>query len=183
MAKEEVLEPEVMIEQTEATEAAGQEVSQLVQQVQQELAEMKDRYLRALADLANLKKKMAHERQEARERGVASVIEELLPILDNFERAQEAMNKESNGNGVQALKEGVELIYNQLRANLKKRGVETIKALGEQFDPYYHEAAGQVPTDEVEEGRVVNELQRGYRIGTHVIRPSRVMVAMKPGER
>jgi len=155
---------------------------ELLEQTQQELTEIKDRYLRALADLANLKKRMAQDRHEARQQGEADVIQDLLPILDNLERAEQAMKKSEDNTDVESLKAGIDLIYNQLRANLKKRGVEPIKAVGEKFDPFYHEAVGRFPTDEVPEGQIVHETQRGYYIGKQVLRASKVMVAMAPEE-
>ncbi len=150
---------------------------QLLEQTQEELAETKDRYLRALADLQNLKRKMSQDRQEAWERGAISIVEEILPILDNFERALKAL---SEGNNLDSLREGVTLIFSQLRETLERRGLEPIEALGQKFDPFWHEAAGQVPTDEAEEGSVVGEIRRGYRMGDRVVRPSRVAVATKP---
>ena len=167
---------------THADEVAGeQEASltrQLLQQTQQELTETKERYLRTLADLANLKKRMTQENKEAWQRSAVTVVQELLPILDNFERALAAIEETTD---FATLREGVELIYNQLQMSLQRLGVEPIAALGQQFDPFWHEAAGQVPTDEYEEGSVVNEIQRGYRIGDRVVRPSRVAVASPAG--
>jgi molecular chaperone GrpE len=152
---------------------------QLLKQTQQELEETKDRYLRTLADLQNLKKKMSQENREAWERGALSIVEELLPILDNFERAMEAL-QQGDDDDLDSLREGVALIYNQLRETLERRGVKPIKALGQQFDPFWHEAASQVPTDEAEEGSVVGEIRKGYRMGDRVVRPSRVAVATRP---
>jgi len=180
MAEEEVVEKTA--ETKEANRQGESEESltrQLLEQTQQELAETKDRYLRALADLANLKKRMAQENQEAWERGMISVIEGLLPILDNFERALAALE---HADSVASVRDGVTLIHNQLRAALESRGVQPIEALGQQFDPFWHEAAGKVPSAEAEEGSVVHEIRRGYRIGDRVVRPSRVTVAIRPEE-
>jgi molecular chaperone GrpE len=181
MAKDEaVFVPNVTAEQTpEEQTQDGTEESlqyQLLRQTQQELAEMKDRYLRALADMANMKKRLAQERQEARERGMVSVIVELLPVLDNFERAFSALQQ---ANDLEALLEGIKLIHYQFQEALKRKGLEPIEALGKEFDPYYHEAAGQVPSNGASEDEIVEEILRGYRIGDRIIRPSRVIVAKK----
>ncbi len=172
---------------TELEEMTAESLTrQLLGQTRQELEETKNRYLRALADLSNLRKKMAQERQEAWERGAVSIVEELLPILDNFERAlaalEQANNTPTSPNSLDSFRDGVVLIYNQLRETLQKRGVEPIEALGQPFDPYFHEASGRLPTNAMEEGSVVEELQRGYRLGGRIIRPSRVLVAAKPAE-
>ena len=168
---------DLSMEETETQSKNGNEVLEQLDLIQKELAEVKDRYLRALADLANLKKRMTQDRTEAYERGMISVIEELLPVLDNFERAMAALETERD---VDSLHEGVKLIYNQLKSTLQHRGIEPIEALGKQFDPFWHEAAGQIPSEEAEEGEVVHELQRGYKIGDRVVRPSRVAVATRP---
>jgi len=162
----------------EATKPAGL-TEQLLEQTRQELQETKDRYLRALADLANLKKRMAQENRDARRIGAISILEDILPIVDNFERALKALDETQD---FASLRDGVALIYNQLKESLARKGLEPIKALGEPFDPRYHEAASRVPTEEVEEGCVVHEIQRGYMLGDRVVRPSRVAVAAAPDE-
>jgi molecular chaperone GrpE len=149
------------------------------QQAQKELEEAKDQQLRALADLANLRKRIAQERHDSWENGAATMVTEILPILDNFERAIAAL---SQAQDIKSVKEGVIMIYNQLRTTLQKSGVEPIAAIGKQFDPYFHEAAGKVISLEAEEGSVVNEVQRGYMLKDRVLRPSRVIVAAPPEE-
>jgi molecular chaperone GrpE len=155
------------------------EVRRLTQQAQKELEDAKNQQLRALADLANLRKRIARERHESWENGAAAMVTEILPILDNFERAIAAL---SQAQDIKAVKEGVIMIYNQLRATLQKSGVEPIAAMGKQFDPYFHEAAGKVVTAEAEEGSVVDEVQRGYMLKDRVLRPSKVIVAAEPEE-
>jgi len=155
------------------------ETRRLMEQAQKELEEAKNQQLRALADLANLRKRIAQERHESWENGAATMVTEILPILDNFERAIAALAQSQD---IKAVKEGVIMIYNQLRATLQKTGVEPIAAIGKQFDPYFHEAAGKVVTAEVEEGSIVDEIQRGYMLNDRVLRPSRVIVAAEPEE-
>jgi molecular chaperone GrpE len=178
MAEEEVARQAAQRdEQNRTGEVEESLTQQLLEQTQHELAETKDRYMRALADLANLKKRMAQENRDARSIGAISIVEELLPTLDNFERALKALDE---GAAQNPLRDGVILIYNQLLEALKRKGLRPIEALGQQFDPYFHEAAARVPTDEVEEGSVVNEILRGYMLGDRVVRPSRVAVAARP---
>jgi molecular chaperone GrpE len=153
------------------------EVRRLMEQTQKELEDAKNQQLRALADLANLRKRISQERHESWENGAATMVTEILPILDNFERAIAALAQSQD---IKAVKEGVIMIYNQLRATLQKSGVEPIAAIGKQFDPYFHEAAGKVTTTEAEEGSVVDEIQRGYMLKDRVLRPSKVIVAAEP---
>jgi molecular chaperone GrpE len=148
-----------------------------VVQLQKDLEEAKDSHLRALADLANFRRRARREQEDAVQFGTALVLEDLLPIVDNFERAlQTAVERDEKG----AFVDGVTMIYRQLLALLQKRGVKPIEALGQPFDPHLHEAAGGVPTAEMPEGTVLEEVQKGYRVGDRVLRVSRVLVASPP---
>lgn len=142
-----------------------------------DLAELKDRYLRALADLDNLRKRAQRDRTEALEYGATSVIGEILPVLDNFERALKAA-QEAGEKG--PLMDGVAMIRQQFLQVLEKRGIKPLEAIGRTFDPMYHEAIGRVETDEHPEGSVITEVERGYQMGDTVLRPSKVVVAAAP---
>jgi molecular chaperone GrpE len=135
--------------------------------------EADERFLRAVADLENYKRQAERRINEARERAARNVIEDLLPVLDNFERALEAAQTASDMN---SLKIGIEFIAQQFRDALKNHGVEEIPATGQTFDPLRHEAIEQVPSD-APEGTVVSEAQRGYLYRGQVLRPSRVKVS------
>lgn len=148
-----------------------------IETLQQALAEQKkgaEKYLanwqRAQADLANYKKHVGQEKQEILDFGNSTLILSLLPVVDDFERAFKSLPSElAEVNWI----EGIKIIYNNLKAALKKAGVTEIEAKGERFDPHLHEATmSQVG----EEGVVLEEIQKGYRLKDRVLRPSLVVV-------
>lgn len=158
-----------------------QEVERLNEQLREREAEierMREGYLRALADLDNMRKRARQERQEAFGEGIAALALEVLPILDNFERALSAA--QSQEEQVEALTEGIMMIRRQLLSVLSKRGIAPIETKGKLFDPAYHEAVHQVRTDEIAEGTVADEIQKGYMLKGRVLRPARVAVAVRP---
>lgn len=135
-----------------------------------------ERFLRAVAELENFKRQAARREQEARERASRNVIEDLLPVLDNFERALEAARTAKDVEGVRT---GIEFIAQQLRDALKGHGVESIESLGQKFDPLKHDALEEVAGSEHPEGTILSEAQRGYTFKGQILRPSRVRVAGK----
>ncbi len=135
-----------------------------------------DRFLQLAADFENFKRQAARRESETRERATRGVIEDLLPVLDNFERALDAAK---NARDVESVRVGVEFIAQQLRDALKTHGVEPIQAQGQPFDPLHHEALEEVSNSEHPEGTVVEEAQRGYSFKGQVLRPSLVRVAGK----
>jgi molecular chaperone GrpE len=149
-----------------------------------QLQDMRDRYLRAAADLDNARKRARREMAEAQVQAIADVLVELLPIVDNFERALETSRPGPEAPvETRAVHEGVTLIYRQLMDMLAGRGVMPIEALGQPFDPAVHEAVAKVAAgEEEEEGTVAVEMQRGYRLGERVLRPSKVGVVASEGE-
>jgi len=142
------------------------------------LAETRERYLRALADLDNQRKRSRQERLESQLHAVTGLLLELLAILDNLDRALEAATKVGK---VETLLEGVRLIRRQTAALLERRGVAPFVSLRQPFDPAWHEAVRQVPTLEAEEGIIVEEIEKGYRLGNRLLRPAKVGVAARPG--
>jgi molecular chaperone GrpE len=175
-----------------APEQEGARVKSDAQVLQEEISllegqlqDMRNRYLRAVADLDNARKRARREMADAQLQAVADVLLELLPVVDNFERALETTEPAPGAtDGTRAIHEGVALIYRQLMDMLAGRGVEAIEAMGQPFDPVLHEAVAQVPAGgEQEEGTVALELQKGYRLGKRVLRPSKVGVAIGEGEK
>jgi molecular chaperone GrpE len=163
------------------TAAAEEMLQQQVALLEAQLKTMRDSYLRAMADLDNTRKRARHELAEAQLRASADLLLDILPIVDNFERAQETM---APGPGappeVQAVYDGVSLIYRQLMDLLARRGVKSIEAVGKPFDTRRHEAVVQVPvaSDEAD-GVVALETQKGYLLGDRVLRASKVGVAVR----
>ncbi|MBI98194.1 MAG: nucleotide exchange factor GrpE [Verrucomicrobiales bacterium] len=140
-----------------------------------EISDLSERLLRLQADFENFRKRAQREKDEARQFANQSLIEKQLPILDNFEMALAAA-KDADP----ALRDGVQMIYDQLLGILRDSGVETIDATGEDFDPNLHEAISQQETTEAEPGTVVEQVQRGYRLHERLVRPARVVVAKAP---
>src|SRR5437773_4649664 len=138
-----------------------------------------DRLLRATADLDNFRKRAARERQEAIRFANASLLEKLIPALDNFDMALAAAGN-AEGNSVESLKTGIAMIHNQLKSAVAEAGLEEIDATHQRFDPNLHEAVSQEDSAEVPEGHVIRQLRKGYRLRDRLIRPASVVVARKP---
>jgi molecular chaperone GrpE len=137
-----------------------------------ELAELRDRHLRLLADFDNFRKRAERELEERTRYMLAEPIRELLPVLDNLERALAAQGAEGD------LIRGVEMIARQFLEVLRRFGVEPIPAVGAPFDPRRHEAVMSVESTDVAEPTVVEELQRGYVLRDRLLRPALVRVAV-----
>lgn len=138
-----------------------------------------DRLLRTTADLENFKKRAAREKQEAIKYANETLLEKLLPVLDNFDMALTAAQTESN-EAAQSLLKGISMIQQQFKSVLTGAGVEEIDALGHTFDPKLHEAVAQRETTEAPEGQVIQQLRKGYKLKERLIRPATVVVAKPP---
>lgn len=144
-------------------------------------AEYWERLLRERADFENFKKRAARERQDAIKYGNESLLQKLIPVLDNFEMALQAVTSDSSGSQNQSLQQGVSMIYTQLKSALQDAGLEQVDATGQPFDPTFHEAVSQQESNEVPEGHVLQQLRRGYKLKDRLIRPATVIVAKKAG--
>jgi molecular chaperone GrpE len=133
-----------------------------------------DRLLRKTAEFDNYRKRTDRERIQLSEAAAADLIEELLPIVDDMERALKA---DAGGEATDAIRRGVELIHKQLLETLRKRGIRPIESLGADFDPHFHQAVAHEPADGRREGEVVEEFSRGYMLGDRLLRPAMVKVA------
>ncbi len=137
--------------------------------------ELEERLLRLAAEFDNYKKRVAKEQNQIIKSASQNLISKLLESLDNFSRALESAK---NSSDIKSFQSGVELIYSQLTEILAKEGLEEINAVGEKFDPNFHEAVLQVESDQAE-GTVVDEISKGYKLNGKVIRHSKVIVAKK----
>lgn len=137
-------------------------------------AEWNEKYLRLAADFENFKRQAQRREADVRERTVRNIFEDLLPVLDNFERAVQAAQ---NASDVAPLRIGVEYILKQLHESLREHGVEPMETRGQKFDPMYHEALEEVPGSGQTPGTVLEEAQRGYSFKGQVLRTARVRVA------
>jgi molecular chaperone GrpE len=143
-----------------------------LEELRREKDSLQDRLLRTAAEFDNYRKRVERERRELADYMKADVLAEILPILDNFERALQAPSPEGDG-----LRKGVELIHKQMLDFLRKRGVTPIEALGADFDPNFHQAVIHETSPSHREGEVIAELQRGYMLGDKLLRPAMVKVA------
>ena len=167
---------EMAAEQAEAAGSApAAAVDEALVALQRERDAYKDQFLRAAADFDNYRKRIERERRELSEYATTDVLLELLPIIDNFERALQAPAGEDSD----AFRRGIELIHKQMLDLLRKRGVTRIEALGADFDPNVHQAVIHEPSDAHREGEVMEEMQHGYKLGDRLLRPAMVKVAKR----
>ncbi|HKA23176.1 MAG TPA: nucleotide exchange factor GrpE [Blastocatellia bacterium] len=137
-----------------------------------------DKLLRGQAEFENYRKRTERERAELYQHGRDDVLLQFLPVVDNFERALSSL--ETSEGDAEALRHGVELIHKQFKDALSKFGLEAVEAVGQTFDPHVHEAVTTEATDKHKENTVIQEFQRGYRIGDRLLRPAKVKVASSP---
>jgi molecular chaperone GrpE len=153
----------------DASEALVAEIAEL----RHERDQLRDQLLRKAADFDNYRKRVERDRREMVELASQDVLLELLPVLDDFERALDA----DVPPGAESYRDGVELIYKQLQDLLKKRGVTPIEAVGTDFDPHVHQAVVHEASATHRDNEVIAELRRGYRLGDRLLRPAMVKVA------
>jgi molecular chaperone GrpE len=188
-------EPEERVEETEAAseEESAEEVAQDLDALLQDVQRERDEYLalaqRAKADFENYRKRAVREASEAERRGKANLARDLVPSIDNLERALRSTGigpaREAKADAAseevsaqEALARGVQLVHSELQAALARAGVEPFDPEGEKFDPTLHEAISTQPgSDDVDAGIVVETLERGYRLNGQVLRPARVIVS------
>ena len=142
-----------------------------------------DRLLRKTAEFDNYRKRTERERLQLSEAAAADLLTELLPLVDDLERAlkadvpADASAKAGAGDGGDGIRKGVELIHKQLLDVLRKRGVKPLEALGADFDPHFHQAVAYEPAEGRRDGEVIEEFRRGYMLGDRLLRPAMVKVA------
>jgi molecular chaperone GrpE len=142
--------------------------------LEEQLAELNDKYLRLFSDFDNYRKRTAKERIELAKTAGEDFFKAILPVLDDFERGLKAMNEAAD---VNALKEGVDLIYNKLNNTLVGKGLEPLTSIGNVFDADIHEAITNIPApSEDMKGKVIDEVERGYALNGKVIRYAKVIV-------
>jgi len=147
-----------------------------VEKVQEGSDKNLDLYIRSQAEIDNLKKRYQKERQDLVKFANESLIKQLLPIVDNLEKA---ITHSQDKDSIEAIREGVDLTLKGLTDILQKAGVEMVEAIGEQFDPNFHEAVSEMADDGIKSGTVIKDLQKGYTLNQRLIRPSMVVVSKK----
>jgi len=139
-----------------------------------EKADLQDRLLRGRAEFDNARRRFERERSDFLQFAAMDLIREILPVLDDFERALKVETTDRE------YSRGVELIYQRLYETLKKQGLEPIECVGKPFDPNLHQAVERVPTEDAEDQTILGEFQRGYNFKGKLLRPAMVRVAVKP---
>lgn len=172
------LNPENSVAATEKTEverAALAELTQQIESLKTQLEERSTQYMRIAADFENYRKRTSKEKEELEVQMKRNTILELLPVVDNFERARSHLKPQSDGE--MTMHKSYQGVYKQLVDSLKRLGVSPMRPEGQEFDPNLHEAVMREPTDEHPEGTVLEELVRGYYLGDRVLRHAMVKVA------
>ncbi|HEU4978084.1 MAG TPA: nucleotide exchange factor GrpE [Solirubrobacteraceae bacterium] len=171
--REEVAAPE---EEAAAAEPVAEEAAPVDEDDAPGEPDYKDQWLRALAELDNVRKRARRDVSAAEARGIAKLARELLPALDNFDRALASAESQPE-NRDHHLTDGIRLVQSELLAALARVGIEPESPQGEPFDPHRHEAVAQQPVEGAEPGTIVEVYQAGYRYGEDLLRPAKVVVA------
>ena len=162
------------VEETEKDEQETAPVDELTE-AKAAFSDMEDRYLRIQAEMANMRKRNQKEREDAAKYRSQDIAKELLPVIDNLERAMAIEVSDEQG---ESLKKGLEMVMNTFRTALKSEGIEEINPVGESFDPNFHQAVQTVPAEDGQAAdTVVNVLQKGYILKDRVLRPAMVIVS------
>jgi len=160
-------------EQEETLDAVESEESQL-ELLEQKLKEKEDSFVRLFAEFDNFRKRSAKERIEFSKMASKDVLLDFLPVLDDINRAHENIDASNN---IEAIKEGVDLIWDKLWKVLKAKGLEEMDVIGEPFDPEVHEAITEIPAPtEAQRGSVIDQVERGYKLNDKIIRYPKVVV-------
>jgi molecular chaperone GrpE len=173
----EPVEVPVEVEPTPAPAAADDPATKIAA-LEQEKKDLHDKFLRAVADLENFRRRSRKDVDDARTRAREEVLKEILPSVDNLERAVQAASEPSAT--VSVLVDGVKLVLRQFLSGLERFEIKAFSSQGEPFDPARHEAVSQIESADHAPGTVVTEMQRGYTIGTRLLRPAMVAVAKAP---
>jgi molecular chaperone GrpE len=153
----------------------NEDLNKKLEEKEKEAAANYDKYLRAVADLDNYKKRATKEKNDIIKYGNENLIKDILPFMDSLDRALD----HTGSSDIEVFKDGVKLIQEQLLCCLKKYGVERIETTGLTFDPNFHEALMQVESEQLEDNKIVSEMEKGYLLNGRLLRPSRVCVCKK----
>ena len=149
-----------------------------LEELKQKYDTLNQQYLRLAADFDNYRKRQAQEREDLLKFGTENALKKMIEVLDNFERGKKALE---NVEDCAKVKESFDLVHKQVFDALSKLGLEVIETEGKEFDPNFHDAVMQTPTSEHSENIIINELQKGYKMGDKVLRPALVNVATAEG--
>jgi len=154
-------------------------VTQELEEEKQKSGDMQAKYLRSVADMENYRKRALKDREDSSKRAVIGVVEDLLPIVDNFKLGMDAAEKQAESKEVVM---GFKMVYDQILELLKNHGVEEISPDGQEFDPQFHECVSHLPHEEIDENHVIQTIRSGYRLKDRLIRAATVVVSSGKGE-
>ncbi|NLY81601.1 MAG: nucleotide exchange factor GrpE [Clostridiales bacterium] len=166
-----VKEEKILTEEEEEVKRLPEDESEEVKESEEKKEEESQRYVRLMAEFQNYKKRVDKEKKDTYAFANEKIVTELLDVIDNFERGLEAECADKN------FFEGTKLIFDQLQGVLAKSGLEEIEALGQGFDPMYHNALMMQDSEEHKSGEIISVMQKGYKLKSKVIRPAMVIVA------
>ena len=169
--------PEPVVEESETNEDLDNEANSQLKEWQEKYENLNNQYIRLAADFDNFRKRQEMEKENLLKYGAENTVKKLIEVLDNFDRGLKAIETVDD---CEKVKECYNLAYKNFNDVLNKIGLEAIKAEGEEFDPNLHEAVMRTPTDEKPENTIINELQKGYKLGNKVLRATLVNVATAP---
>lgn len=172
--------PEEASEMEASPETAREDVSSLLKKLDEATAEVvsqKERYLRTVADLENYRRRALRDKEEARRQANCGLVEDLLPVLDNFKLGLQSAETHEGGD---VFAQGFRMILSQMEGALKQNGLEEINPGTEAFDPNYHEAVAHLPHEEVEEGSIIEVQRIGYKLHDRLLRPAVVVISNGP---
>ena len=172
-------EGDEIVESGEAVGAEEKDLAQQLEEAKQQLGEYNDKFLRMAADFDNTKKRLAREREISLKYAEENLLKELLPTIDNLERALEQSRDAEDAVG---LLEGIEMTLDGLRISLEKFGLVPVDSLGQQFDPNFHEAIAMEVSEESAENMVTKEYQKGYLYKDRLLRAAKVVVSSGPSK-
>lgn len=171
--KEMLNNPEITPEQSAQGENLTEESREL-ENLQKELQDQKEKYIRLYADFDNFKRRSAKERVELIQTAGREVIQSMLEVMDDCDRAEKQMQKSDD---LKQIREGIQLVFTKFRNTLQSKGLKEMKSIGEEFNPDVHEAITEIPVpDESMKGKVVDEVEKGYMLNDKIIRFSKVVV-------
>jgi molecular chaperone GrpE len=157
------------------------ELREKIEELQEKAEKDHDQFLRSRAEIDNIIKRNKKDKEEWIKYSNETLIKEILPVIDNLEKA---LTHSKDENSLQALQEGIELTLKGLKDTLAKSGLERVKSEGEPFDPCFHHAVSEVEHEDIEAGIILNELQTGYTLNQRLIRPAMVVLSKgKPGDK
>lgn len=163
-----------IVNQEESDVSDNQEVAEEKPTIEDKYNELNDKYLRLYSEFDNYRKRTTKERLELFKTASQDILTELIPLIDDFERAQKALNEKSD---FKVLKEGVDLVFHKFNNTLTSKGLKAFESIGKAFDPDFHEAVTKIPAPSKKlRGKVVDEIEKGYMLHDKVIRFAKVVV-------